>query len=115
MSKLKDLTIGFMPDRYWQCVRCPQKYLKVHGTRNPATHLARVHSIHEEQSAKFKRLKQAQQSIQMSMEETRRTRGSQRNQLRFPPRIAELSETLYVSDLDHFFSSFVHWPSGFVG
>ncbi|PUU79061.1 hypothetical protein B9Z19DRAFT_1082620 [Tuber borchii] len=83
---------------YWQCVRCPQKYPKVHGTRNPGTHLARVHSIHEERSAKFKRLKQAQQSIQMSMEETRRTRGSQRNRLEFPLRIAELSETLYGSD-----------------
>jgi len=119
-SKLVNLTINHMLDRYWQCARCPQKYPKSHGTKNPGMHLARAHSIHEEQSAKFKRLKQAQHSIQISMgeaavRETRRARGSQRNIPRFPPHVAELSGTLYVSDLDHFFPSSVHWPSGFAG
>ena len=120
MSKLVISTINFMLDRYWECVRCPQKYPKSHGTKNPGNHLSRAHSIYEEQSAKFKRLKQAHQSIQISMgeaavTETRRARGSQRNIPKFPPHATELSGTPHVSDLNRFFSSYVHWPSGFVG
>jgi hypothetical protein len=72
--------------------------------------LARVHSIYEELSAKSKRVKQAQQSIQKSMEaaaqvEERRLTKSIReiervqseNEIKFPPLIPESLEILYVS------------------
>ncbi|KAG0134924.1 hypothetical protein HOY82DRAFT_537140 [Tuber indicum] len=49
-------------------VRDNIEYQKSHKTSNPGAHLIRVLSIHEEHSAHSKRLKQAQQSIERSME-----------------------------------------------
>jgi len=46
--------------RYWQCIRCVQKSQKSHGSRNPAAHLVHIHSIHKDDPAKTKHLKQDQ-------------------------------------------------------
>jgi len=99
--------------RYWQCICCAQKYQKSHGTRNPAAHLVRIHSIKEDDPAKTKRLKQAQQSIQISMQvaavaEVQRTREREReiqwikeqNAQAVPPLSPESLEILYVSYLN---------------
>ena len=100
-------------NRYWQCTRCPQKYRKSHGTRNPALHLTRIHSIQEDSRGKTKRLKHAQRSIEKSIEiaaasELRRIREreqemeliDQQNQQQVPLLVPESFETLFVSSLD---------------
>ena len=87
---------------------CPDQ--KSHGTRNPAAHLVSIHSIWEDDPAKTKRLKQAPQSIQKSIQvaavaEVWRTQRleceiqwiEEQNAQVVSPLSAESLEILYVS------------------
>jgi len=87
-----------------------QKYQKSHGTKNPGIHLTHIHPIHEDQSAKSKRMIQAHQLIQMCMGAVATIRKRENgegetgigqinrvNKVRFPPLVAKSLEILYVS------------------